>query len=165
MKIEPKEKRKEQFTSYVIQEQKKLYTLAYHYVKNEEIALDMLQNAIEKGYRKIETLREEKYMQTWFYRILINECLNEIKRNKTRKVVNIEDYDIQEDGQTEEAVAIYQLIDALEPKLKTVIWLRFFEDRKIEEIASITKTNISTVKSRLYKALKDLKSEMGELKK
>ena len=42
-------------------------------------------------------------------------------------------------------------------KLKTVIILRFFEDMKIEEIAKITKTNQNTVKSRLYKGLKELK--------
>ena len=47
-------------------------------------------------------------------------------------------------------------------KLKTVIILRFFEDMKISEIAKITKTNESTVKSRLYKGLKELKRLIEE---
>ena len=47
-------------------------------------------------------------------------------------------------------------------KLKTVIILRFFEDMKISEIARITKTNESTVKSRLYKGLKELKRLIEE---
>ena len=42
-------------------------------------------------------------------------------------------------------------------KLRTVIILRYFEDMKIEEIAKITKANVNTVKSRLYKALQVLK--------
>ena len=52
---------------------------------------------------------------------------------------------------------IYQKIQSLNEKLQTVIILRFFEDMKIEEIAKITNVNISTVKSRLYKGLKELK--------
>ena len=53
-------------------------------------------------------------------------------------------------------------MDLLEPKLKMIIILRFFEDMKIEEIAKITRTNTNTVKTRLYKALKILKMNMEE---
>ena len=57
---------------------------------------------------------------------------------------------------------LYHAMDLLEPKLKMIIILRFFEDMKIEEIAKITKTNTNTVKTRLYKALKILKINMEE---
>ena len=46
--------------------------------------------------------------------------------------------------------------------LQTIIFLRFYEDMKLEEIASATDTNLNTVKSRLYKALRLLKLDMGE---
>ena len=52
---------------------------------------------------------------------------------------------------------MYKYIESLDSKLRTVIILRYFEDMKIEEIAKITKTNVNTVKSRLYKALQVLK--------
>ena len=49
-----------------------------------------------------------------------------------------------------------QAMDALDPKDKTIVVLRYFEDMKLEQIAEITKENINTVKSRLYRALKKL---------
>ena len=52
---------------------------------------------------------------------------------------------------------LYKAIDSLKPKLKTVIILRFFEDKSLAEISKITNSNLSTVKTRLYKALKELK--------
>ena len=56
------------------------------------------------------------------------------------------------------------LRDVLDPKLKTVVMLRFFEDMKLEDIAAITGAPLSTVKSRLYKALKLLKVDLqGEV--
>ena len=59
-----------------------------------------------------------------------------------------------------EYIDLYQALDKLPIKLKTVVLLRFFEDMKLEEIAQITGVNLSTVKSRLYKALKVLKINM-----
>ena len=61
-----------------------------------------------------------------------------------------------------EGLDVYKYVQDLNEKLKTVIILRFFEDMKISEIAKITKTNESTVKSRLYKGLKELKRLIEE---
>ena len=58
------------------------------------------------------------------------------------------------DSITYEGIDTYKYVQKLSPKIKTVILLRFFEDKKIEEIAKITNTNVNTVKSRLYKGLK-----------
>lgn len=55
---------------------------------------------------------------------------------------------------------MYDAIDGLNPKLKTIVILYFFEGMKLEEISKITHTNLSTVKSRLYKALDILKIKM-----
>ena len=59
---------------------------------------------------------------------------------------------------------MYEAVGRLAPELKTVVILRFFEDLKLDEIARITKTNLSTVKSRLYKALKLLRVSIEEAK-
>ena len=59
-------------------------------------------------------------------------------------------------------IQLYEKINQLKPKLKTVILLRFFEDLKLSEIAQVTKTNENTIKSRLYQALDQLKVEWEE---
>lgn len=58
---------------------------------------------------------------------------------------------------------MYDAIDRLPPKLKTVILLRFFEDMKFEEIARITAQKESTAKAQVYKALQLLKLDMEDV--
>ena len=62
----------------------------------------------------------------------------------------------------EDREALQQAIDRLSPKLKTVVLLRFYEEMQLSEIAEITGTNLSTVKSRLYKGLKKLWESLQE---
>ncbi len=152
---------KEILVDYIENNQEKLYRVAFSYLKNEESALDVVQESIEKALKNIYQLKEKEYIKTWFYRILINECLQYIKKNKriiTCELQEIENKIEWNDNITTEGIDIYNHIQKLNEKVRTVIILRFFEDMKIEEIATITKTNVNTVKSRLYKGLKELKN-------
>ena len=151
---------KDVLADFVKNNQEKLYRIAFSYSKSEEASLDIVQDTIVKSLKNIDKLKEEKYLKTSFYRILINECLQYIKKNKRRKACELEEIEnIIEwnDNISFEGIDIYKYIQKLNEKLKTVIILRFFEDMKIDEIAKITKTNANTVKSRLYKGLKELK--------
>lgn len=148
---------------YIKENQDKLYRIAYTYTKNQEKALDVVQEAITKSLENINKLRHEEYVKTWFYRILLNEAIKASKNDKT-----FVDYDSVEkelhinshENELVEKIDIYETIQKLNEKLKTVIILRFFENLKIEEIAYITKTNSNTVKSRLYKGMEEIKKEI-----
>ena len=153
-----KEEKIKKLVNYIHQNQEKWYRLAYSYAKEQEMALDIVQEAITKAISKIDTLKQIEYMQTWFYRILVNRCMDNLKRRSVRQEICLEDYLINEEDK--EYIDIYRSIDKLKPKFRTVIVLRYFENMKLEEIAQITDTNVSTVKTRLYKALKDLKTEL-----
>ena len=152
------------FREYITQNQQAFYRLAYSYTKNSDAALDVVQDAIVKGIEKLHTLRNPAYMKTWFYRILVNECLNYLRG---KKVVSLDEYaesplSAAEDRDVAQDVDLYNAVQRLEPKLRTVVILRFFEDMKLEDIASITGDPLSTLKSRLYKALKLLKVDLQE---
>lgn len=141
----------------------KYYRVAFTYVKNKEDALDIVHDAIVKALQKIHQLRNKKYLETWFYRILINESISFVRKNKN--VIYLDELpDSQlpaaEDIDREQYKTLYATLDHLSPKLRTVVILRFFEDMKFDEIAEITSTKPSTVKARLYKALKTLKIDM-----
>ena len=150
---------------YIKENQNKLYRIAFSYTKEEESALDIVQESIEKALKNIHQLKTAEYVKTWFYRILINESLQYVKKNKKLIMYSIDDLekDIywEEDIQKDD-IDIYKCVQKLNDKLKTVIILRFFEDMKIEEIAKVTNTNVNTVKSRLYKALEELKKTVGK---
>lgn len=149
---------------YIKNNQEKLYRIAFSYSKNEEAALDIVQEAITKALKNINKLREESYIKTWLYRILINESLQYIRKNKRILTCELETIENKIDYNVDfaEGLDVYKHVQNLNEKLKTVIILRFFEDMKISEIAKITKTNESTVKSRLYKGLKELKRLIEE---
>lgn len=145
--------------------EKRIYKFAYTYVKDQDIALDLVHDSIVKAIQKRDTIKEGKYLKTWFYRILINECLGFLrKRNKILFFEDVKEIDISNNAsnnlEDNENVDLYDAIDKLPTKLKTIIMLRFFEDMSLYEISRTTNTNLSTIKSRLYRALEILKVEM-----
>lgn len=143
-------------------QQEQFYRIAFAYVKNKDDALDVLHDAIVKALQNQHTLREPDYVKTWFYRILINQSISFLRKSK--RVVLLEDVKelVQEASGLEQAayVDLYDALDKLPVKLRTVVILRYFEDMKFWEIARITGSRESTVKSRLYKALSLLKVDL-----
>lgn len=148
---------------FIEENQNRLYRMAYGYMKNEQDALDAVHDAIVKILQNKDKIRRGEYFETWAYRILINECLMALRKQK--HVLTLYDEDEMDDRgdmqkQQEDAVDLYHAMDRLPPKLKTVILLRFFEEMKLDEIAAVTGEKLSTVKSRLYKAMKLLRLDL-----
>lgn len=73
---------KETLINYIKENEDKFYRIAFSYSENEEAALDIVQESIVKSLNHINKLKNEEYVKTWFYRILINECLQYIKKIK-----------------------------------------------------------------------------------
>lgn len=146
-----------QLETYILESQDSFYRLAFSYVRDADAAMDVVQNAIVQALTHLHTLREPAYIRTWFYRILVNEGLQYIRQNKRLFPCD----ELPEEIMAEEDVAgrldLYRAVFRLKPKLRTVIVLRFYEDMALKDIARVTRTNLSTVKSRLYKALAELK--------
>ena len=136
--------------------------MAYAYVKNREDALDIVHDAIVKALQKVHQVKSPMYLETWFCRILINQSLSFVRSRKN--TLNLEDVKpISREEDWTGRVSLYDAIDRLPPKLKTVILLRFFEDMKFEEIARITAQKESTAKAQVYKALQLLKLDMEDV--
>lgn len=143
---------------YLQANQQDFYRLAYSYTKNREAALDVVQDSIEKAIRKSGRLKKPDFLKTWFYRILVNESLSYLRKKKAvLPEAALQDVPVT-DGDTAAALDLYRAIERLEPKIRTVILLRFFEDLTLEQIAEVTHSNLSTAKFRLYQGLKLLKA-------
>ncbi|MEF9935391.1 MAG: sigma-70 family RNA polymerase sigma factor [Clostridium sp.] len=142
---------KEAFSSLIKLYEKDLYRVSITMVKNNEDALDCIQDTILKAYEKIETLKEEKFFKTWLLRILINNCNNLI--NSRKKIVDLGGY-IPEEAISEdiESIEIKEYVDGLEDQLRILIVLYYFEDMGVREISTSLKIPEGTVKSRLHRA-------------
>lgn len=136
------------------------YRLAYSYVKNEADAGDIVQNGAYRAIKSSHTIKNEEYASTWVYRIMLNEIFRFYKLQKT-DIVSFEDMSVEqgrEDAYTD--IDLQQAIETLSKEDKAVVELRYFEDRKIEEIAEILGENVNTVKSRLYRSIKKLRIKL-----
>lgn len=155
--------RHQELADYIVSGQADFYRLAYSYVKDRETALDIVQESVVKALTKADSLREPAYMKTWFYRILINECMNTFRHSR-RLVPYDQTLEERPAPERDEAARLdlYDAIDRLGEKEQTIIRLRFFEDMKLEEIARATGINLNTVKTRLYKGLRQLRALTGE---
>lgn len=150
---------------YIINNQDRFYKLAYSYVHNKEAALDIIQNAIVRALTYYPSIRNEKYIRSWFYRVLVNECYTFIKKNSREFLYEPEDLQNHMDKLIEEQAPdldMYEQIDKLSKDMKTVIILRFYEELSLAEIAGVTNVTLSTVKYRLYTALKILRKNIQE---
>ena len=152
----------ENLIQYILTNQERFYRLAYSYTRNQEDALDAVQNAVCKALEAYEHIRNTGAIKTWFYRILVNESLQILKQRK--KAAPMED--AEEQVYCEKAYHREDMdgeLSRLEPEVQTIIRLRYFEELSLKEIAQVTGRNINTVKTKLYRGLKELKENMEEV--
>lgn len=142
----------------------KLYTIAYSYVKNEQDALDIVQETVYKAYISIDTLKKAKYFNTWITRILINISINTINRNKKITYLEQDDYieEIEKIIDIEQKLYITNILNELDEKHKNVIELKYFDDLTLNEISNKLDIPIGTAKTYLNRGLKRLRAIVGE---
>jgi RNA polymerase sigma-70 factor, ECF subfamily len=146
--------------------------LVYSYVKNKEIAEDLTQDIFVKCYRSLDTYKGRAKLRTWLWRIAINHCKDYLKSwyNKNVFMTGDESTFSRVQSESVEQTVIqndvdHQLISAvmnLPVKYREVIYLFYFEELSIKEIALVIDMNENTVKTRLRRAKELLKEELGE---
>ena len=112
-----------------------MYRLAYTYVRNEEDALDIVQESVYKAIKHSASVKQETYIKTWLWRIVMNTALDFIRKNQ--KEVAVEDFyeaGIEDSYQDFDSIEALEILDEKE---KAVVVLRFFEDQKLSEIGKI----------------------------
>jgi len=137
-----------------------LYRTAFAFFKNEHDALEAIQEVTFRAYQKIHTVKEPSYMKTWLVRIMMNYCQDQLKRRKRYSSSEI----LQEIGFSEDTthIEMNEAIASLSSVEQQLIFLKYFQNTKIKEIAELEKIPEGTVKSRLHKALKSLKDFLSE---
>jgi len=153
-----------QITDYIIKNKESHYRLAFSYVKNSDDALEVVQESIYKAISTMNTLKTPEYLQTWFYRIVINTAIDLLRKYKKIVVMDDETIARYDSGTVDhyEDIDLQKALDNLPIQYHSVIVLRFFEDLKIEEIAVILDENVNTIKTRLYKSLRMLRIQMND---
>ena len=129
--------------------------LAYSYMRNEDDALDVVQESAYRAIRDCRKVRNKDYLSTWIYRIVVNTALDMLRRKK-KETTTEELPEIPVEDQYQD-LELRTVLNQLDDKSRTIILLRYFEDLKLEDIADIVGDNLNTVKARLYRSLKKLR--------
>ena len=141
-----------------------LYKIAYMYVKDEEKALEILQETIVKGVFNIHKLKNPSYFKTWITRVLINVAIDMNRKNSKTEQLGEEHNVIQciEGISLAEKIDLYNAVDLLKENYKTVVVMKYFNDMKIKEISEIMSIPENTVKTYLTRAKVELKKILKE---
>lgn len=134
------------------------YRLAFSYVHQEADAMDIVQEGAYKAMLKADTLREESFAGTWVYRIMINEAKEYLRKNRREYAEPDENLAAEEEYRDPD---LQEALNSLPEAERTLIILRYFEDKQLAEIAEILQENVSTVKSRLYRTLAKLRERLS----
>lgn len=144
------------FLTLMFMHKETLFRTALAYLKNEEDALEAVQEVTFRAYQKINTLRNPEYVKTWLIRIMMNYCRDILQKQK-RLIFDegiLSKFGIDEDYtylEVEEALA------TLSNEQRDLVSLKYLHGVKIKDIAEMTFTPEGTVKTRLYKALSSLR--------
>ncbi len=156
------------FDALVTKYQYKVINLAGRFVKDEDEAQDIAQEAFIKAYRGLANFRGDSAFYTWLYQVVINSAKNYIVSKGRRTpacVVDVEDAERMDAASMKELEtpeghmltqeierAVWQAIQELQEDLKTAITLREIEGMTYDEIASVMECPVGTVRSRIFRA-------------
>ena len=156
--------------------ERKIYALAYGITGSVEDARDAAQETFISAYRNLQGFRGEAKVSSWLHRIAVNHCITRKRRARVRAETGIED-ELEAAGERflsttehesparaaeakEQTEAVRRAVAALPPELREVVLMKEFEDLTFQEIADALQIPLSTVKSRLYTALKQLRMKL-----
>lgn len=147
-------------TQFLLENQAYLYRMAYSYLKHPEDAMDAVQSTACRALERCATLRNPSAVRPWVTRILLNICKNTLREQ--RKLVYLPDEQLDLEGYTmpERDDFLARQVENLPFDQRVIVQLRFYNELSLQEISEVTGCNLSTVKTRLYTALKRLKVNM-----
>lgn len=149
----------EEFAIRIESVRMKLYKTALIYLGSETLAMDAVDEAVFKALCGKGKLRQPECFDTWITRILINECYNELRRQRRLQPLD----DLPEMAvESFDSIPLKEAICKLPKELKDVIILRFFGGYTVVETAQTLRIPPGTVATRQRKALQVLRLELDE---
>lgn len=150
---------KDEFAARMIAMTDVLYRVAWSQLPQAADREDAVQETIRRAWEKRERLRDERFMQTWVIRILLNVCDN--MRRKNARMVPTE-YIPAAQGDTQKDTPMLRVLFSLEEKYRLPLQLRYIEGYSVAETARILRLPEGTVKSRLSRGRDKLQALLKE---
>lgn len=146
----------------------RLYRVAYSWCHNAALADDLVQETMLKALKKADSLKDQKTLDAWLYRILSNNWHDYLRTSgRNTELVEVSDDDSIENAdlyqQSQIVARVRNSVAQLPMSLREVVSLADFAGFSYAEIADILQIPIGTVMSRLYRARQTLKEQLLDL--
>lgn len=165
-------------SSLMVRHERRLYGIAYGYLRNSEDALEVVQDTFVKLFQQSQRIDSRAEVGAWLTRVAINAAIDRYRQRKRRGAheVGVETDDLQHIPARHERGALDNLhtedsrraiergLQVLNERQRAVVTLRHFSDLSLDEIASTLGVRLGTVKSSLNRALARMKTVMGEVR-
>lgn len=144
------------------QYEKDIYRMSFVYVKNENDALDVVQEVAYRSFKNIHTLKSPQYFKTWLIKITNTCSIDLIRKNK--KVVQLKSELNEMIPINEEdvplSITLQELLNELNEEEKSMVLLKYYEGYSFKEIAESFDIPLGSAKSVLYRALGKLRKQL-----
>ena len=145
-----------------------MFAIAMRYVKDSATAEDVMQDAFLKVFKNIESFKGEVTIGSWIKRIVINQCIDYLKKKKI-ELVSIEEKELtiadDDDWQVKDSVnigIITAAMNQLPEKYKIVLNMYLFEGYDHQEIAQVLNITEVNSRSQLMRGKNKLKSQLKQ---
>lgn len=144
-----------------------VYAFCLKMTLDREMAQDVMQEAFLRVYENRDRLLHTRSFKAWLFTIARNQCLNQLRRSNRQ--VPLEEKELPAPGlqtpasemeKSEQIRLVNHFLGQLKPGYREVIILREYQNLSYEEIAAVTRSTLSAVKSRLFKARRKLAEGM-----
>ncbi|MEE4025471.1 RNA polymerase sigma factor SigM [Gordonia sp. PKS22-38] len=159
------------FSALVERHHAYLWSVACRTSDNPDDAADALQDALMNAHRMAEQFRSDAKVTSWLHRIVVNACLDRIRRNRVRLTVPIPEFDVapladdrDQMAAVDLSVSIGRALDALPPDQRAAVVAVDVEGLSVKEAAERLGVPIGTVKSRCARGRLRLAQSLGHLR-
>jgi RNA polymerase sigma-70 factor (ECF subfamily) len=168
------------FDLLVLKYQSRLISTAFKFVKDLQIAEDLVQDSFIKSFKSIGSFREDSTFYTWIYRITVNTSKNYLVSKKRKDELLLTDISKEEnyviepiDKDTPEDLflanqlhkVIIESLNGLAEDTKMALTLREFDGLSYEQIAEVANCPVGTVRSRIFRGREVIDDAIKEYKK
>jgi len=138
-------------------EHRKLYSIAFSYLRTEADALEAVQEASCRAWMKRKKLKDDHAFTPWVIRITINCCMDELRRKKrVFPAEKLEEVSAKE-MKSNERIDLERAMDRMKQKYRHIVILKYYHDMTIVEIAKVLQKPEGTIKTWLREGLKQLR--------
>jgi RNA polymerase sigma-70 factor, ECF subfamily len=161
------------FDTLVHRWERKIQGAIYRILRSDDEARDLCQETFLKAFRGLGNFRGQAQFSSWLYQIALNLCRDRMRRRKTRTWVSLDE--MGEAAAVDRGASALELVEnrdlsrrvataisALPEEQREAIILKEYEGRTFPEIAEILDVPVSTVKTRLYRGLDQLRRRLEQ---